>query len=82
LTGKKTGLKARLAEIDAQRPALTALYDALTPTQKQDVAQSVRHRMAGRMHRMMGMMQHAPDMGRRLDREPAANRPLPEPPRQ
>jgi len=82
LNREEERLKARLAEIDAQRPALTALYDALTPTQKQDVAQSVRHRMAGRMHRMMGMMQHAPDLGRRLDQEPAGEPPLPEPPRQ
>jgi len=75
-------LKARLADIDAERPALTALYAALTPTQKQEVAAAVRHRMAGRMHRMMGMMHDAPEMGRRMGRGPAGEPPLPQPPPQ
>ena len=75
-------LKDRLADIDAERPALTALYAALTPTQKQEVAAAVRHRMAGRMHRMMGMMHDAPEMGRRMGRGPAGEPPLPQPQQQ
>lgn len=75
-------LKRRLADIDAERPALTALYASLTPAQKQEVAQTIRLRMAGRMHRMMGMMRGAPEMGRRLGRGPAGEAPLPQPPQQ
>jgi len=75
-------LKQRLADIDAERPALTALYTSLTPVQKREVAQAVRQRMMGRMHRMMGMMRRAPEMGRRLGRGPAGEAPLPQPPQQ
>jgi hypothetical protein len=73
-------LKTRLADIDAERPALTALYAALTPTQKEEFARAARHRGAGRMHMMMGMMGHAPEMDRRLSRGPAGEPPLPQPP--
>jgi hypothetical protein len=72
-------LKTRLADMDAVRPALTALYEALTPVQKEELSRAAEHRLAGRMH-MMGMMRHAPEMGRRLGRGPAGEPPLPQPP--
>lgn len=72
-------LKTRLADIDAKRPALAALYGALTPAQKEEFSRAARHRMEGRMH-MMGMMRHMPEMGRRLGRGPAGEPPLPQPP--
>ena len=62
-------LKVRLADIDAERPALAALYGALTPSQKEEFGNGGMHRMAGgmrgRMHMMIGMMgrPHAPEMG-------------------
>jgi len=58
-------LKSRLADIDAERPALAALYGALTPSQKEEFGEGDMRRMAGRMHMMMGMMgrPHAPEMG-------------------
>lgn len=58
-------LKLRLADIDAERPALAALYGALTPSQKQEFGRGDMRRMAGRMHMMMGMMgrPHAPELG-------------------
>ena len=49
-------LKKRLADIEAERPALTALYAALTPAQKQELGQAGLHSMAGRMHMMLSMM--------------------------
>lgn len=53
-------LKQRLADIDAERPALAALYGALTPAQKEEFGAGGLRRMAGRMHMMMP---HRPDMG-------------------
>jgi len=55
-------LKRRLSDIQTERPALSALYAALTPAQKQEFGQDELHRMAGRMHMMLGMMDH-PGMG-------------------
>ena len=55
-------LKKRLADIQAERPALTAFYESLTPAQKEEFGRGARRRMAGRMHMMMGMMGH-PGMG-------------------
>ena len=55
-------LKRRLSDIQIERPALSALYAALTPAQKQEFGQDELHRMAGRMHMMLGMMDH-PGMG-------------------
>lgn len=52
-------LKQRLADIDAERPALAALYGALTPAQKEEFGEGGMRRMAGRMP----MMGHRPDMG-------------------
>jgi hypothetical protein len=58
-------LKIRLADLQAERPTLSALYTALTPEQKTELGQAARHKMAGRMHMMMGMMGHP--MGRGPD---------------
>ncbi len=49
-------LKRRLSDIQAERPALQALYGALTPTQKEEFSRNDMHRMAGRIHMMVGMM--------------------------
>ena len=46
-------LKIRLADLQAERPTLSALYAALTPEQKTELGQAARHEMAGRMHMMM-----------------------------
>ena len=78
-------LKARLADIQAERPALNALYAALNATQKQEFARAGRHHMGERMHMAMGMMRHGPQMGRRLGRggpdgEPPMPPPMPPPP--
>jgi hypothetical protein len=70
-------LKTRLADIQAERPSLSALYAALDPTQKEEFGRAAR--VGGRMH-VMGMMRHAPEMGRRFGRGPAGEPPLPAPP--
>ena len=76
-------LKTRLADIQAERPTLDALYGALDATQKQEFARAARHGMGGRMHMAMGMMRHAPQMGRRLGRGgPDGAPPMPPPPPQ
>jgi hypothetical protein len=54
-------LKIRLADLQAERPTLSALYAALTAEQKTELGQAARHKMAGRMHMMMGMMGRGPD---------------------
>ena len=57
-------LKRRLSDIQTERPALSALYAALTPVQKQEFGQDGLRRMAGRMHMMLGMMDRPhPGMG-------------------
>ena len=63
-------LKKRLADLDAERPALAALYDALTPQQRETLAPRDRGMMGGGMMgpAMMdsGMMQPGPmEMGDR-----------------
>ena len=55
-------LKKRLADIQAERPALTALYNALTPAQKEELTRAGMRRMEGRMHMMLSMLDH-PGMG-------------------
>lgn len=50
-------LKRRLSDIQAERPALAAFYGALTPAQKEEFQRNDMHRMAGRMHMMLGMME-------------------------
>ena len=49
-------LKKRLADIQAERPALSAFYDSLTTAQKDEFGQGDMRRMAGRMHMMLGMI--------------------------
>ncbi len=51
-------LEHRLAEMDAQRPAMTALYQSLTPDQKQ-VFDGIGHDRAG-MHGGRGMHRGGP----------------------
>jgi len=75
-------LKTRLADIQAERPALKAFYGALNATQKQEFARAARHGMGERMHIAMDMMRHAPQMGRRLGRGPDEGPPMPPPPPQ
>lgn len=67
LTREEEMLKKRLADIQAERPALTALYNALTPQQKEELGRGGRmgrlHMMLGMMdrpHPVMGMMRHGP----------------------
>jgi hypothetical protein len=60
-------LKTRLADLEAERPALAALYNALTPEQRREFHGGMeRPGMGGPMGhpggRMMGMM-HRPPMG-------------------
>ncbi|HKU54180.1 MAG TPA: Spy/CpxP family protein refolding chaperone [Rhizomicrobium sp.] len=55
-------LKRRLSDIQAERPALGALYAALTPAQKQEFSQGELRSRAGRMRMMLGTMDH-PGMG-------------------
>jgi hypothetical protein len=85
LDREESMLKTRLADIQAERPALNALYGALNPTQKQEFARAGRHNMGERMHMAMGMMRHGSQMGRRLGRggpdgEPPMPPPMPPPP--
>lgn len=55
-------LKKRLADIEAERPALTAFYNALTPVQKEEFGHGGMR--AGYMHMMLGMMDRPhPGMG-------------------
>jgi hypothetical protein len=56
LTMEETMLKRRLADIDAERPSLGALYASLNPEQKQEVGHAAMRAMGGRMGMMMGMM--------------------------
>ena len=64
-------LKKRLADLEAERPALTALYNALTPQQREDLSPRHERMLAG------GMMDRGrfgrPSMG-------MGDHPLPPPP--
>jgi hypothetical protein len=63
MTMEEDLLKKRLADIQAERPALTALYNALTQVQKEEFSRS-NMRMAGPLHMMLGMMDRPrPGMG-------------------
>ena len=73
-------LKTRLADIQAERPSLNALYASLTATQKQEFARAAGPAMGDRMHMAMGMMGHGPEMGRRFGRGPDGGMPMPPPP--
>ena len=54
LNNEETMLKQRLADIDAEKPALTAFYGSLSDQQKQEFGHGSMHHMGGPM--MMGMM--------------------------
>jgi len=75
-------LKRRLADIQAERPALTALYNGLTQAQKEEFGRGG----GGRFHMMLGMMDRPhPGMGmmRQGPMTGSANGPMngpPEPP--
>jgi hypothetical protein len=75
-------LKRRLADIEAERPALTALFAALTPAQRQEFSQDDMRDMAGRMHIMLGMMDRPhPGMGPGpMGRGPMEHGPMGQPP--
>lgn len=75
-------LKARLADLEAERPALTALYNALNPEQQAELGRAARHKMAGRMHLMMGMMNRPGMMGHAMGRGPDGPGAPPPPPAQ
>jgi Spy/CpxP family protein refolding chaperone len=62
LTQEEDMLKKRVAYIEAERPALAALYNALTPQQKEEFGRGGMGRMGG-MHMMLGMMDRHPGMG-------------------
>ena len=78
-------LKKRLADIQAERPALTAFYDSLTPAQKDEFGRGDMRRMAGRMRMMLGMMGRHPGMGpdpmgpRTMEHGPMGEAPPPPP---
>jgi hypothetical protein len=75
-------LKRRLSDIQTERPALSALYAALTPAQKQEFSQDDMRDMAGRMHIMLGMMDHPhPGMAPGpMGRGPMGHGPMGQPP--
>ncbi len=73
-------LKSRLADIQSERPSLTALYNALTPQQKEEFGRGDLRRM-GRLHMMMGMMDHPhPGMGMMRHGPMGGTGPMAEPP--
>jgi hypothetical protein len=78
LTLEETMLRKRLANIDAEKPSLTAFYDSLSPQQKQEFGRAGMHRMEGHRHMMMGMMGGPrPGMGGRMGRGPMGGPPGP-----
>jgi Spy/CpxP family protein refolding chaperone len=80
LTLEEDLLKKRLSDIQAERPALTALYNSLTPAQKEEFGQGDMHRMAGRMRMMLGMMDRPHPGPGRMDRGPMGGPSEPPPP--
>jgi hypothetical protein len=64
MTREEDLLKKRLADIQAERPSLTALYNALTPAQKEEFSHSDMRRMPGRFNMMFSMLDRPhPGMG-------------------
>ena len=78
LNTEETMLRKRLANIDAEKPSLTAFYDSLSPQQKQEFSRAGMQGMEGDMHMMMGMM-GGPHLGigDRLGRGPMGGPPGP-----
>ena len=56
-------LKTRLANLEAERPALAALYNALTPDQRKELGRGGMGDHPMMRHMMMGMMDHRRGMG-------------------
>jgi LTXXQ motif family protein len=80
LNTEEAMLKKRLANIDAEKPSLSAFYSSLTPEQKQEFTRTAMHPMEGHMHMhmMMGMMGGPhPGMGGRMGRGPMGGLPGP-----
>jgi LTXXQ motif family protein len=63
LAREEDWLKKRIADIDAERPALTALYNALTPEQRQDLSSGWHGMMRGGMMGRGMMGQEPMNMG-------------------
>ena len=78
LDREETMLKRRLADLDAERPSLGALYAALTPEQKQALGHAGMRGMGGRMG-MMGRHHGMGPMGP-MGRGPMGDAPPPAPP--
>jgi hypothetical protein len=76
LNMEETMLKRRLADIDAERPSLGALYAALNPEQKQEFGHAAMRAMGGRMGMMMGMMGHRGMGPGPMDHGPMGDMPL------
>lgn len=72
LNREETMLKRRLADLDAEKPSLTAFYDSMTPAQKQEFGRAAIHHRGRGMHMMIGMMgrPRPPEMGGRMSRGP------------
>jgi hypothetical protein len=70
-------LKTRLADIQAERPSLTALYASLSPAQKEEFAHAARRGMGERLHLAADMMRHGGEMGHRFGRGPDGAPPPP-----
>jgi hypothetical protein len=76
-------LKQRLADLQTERPALEAFYNALSPAQKMQMARAgMRDRMGGGMAGMMRRHMFADDMGPHgaIDRGPMGQGPMGRPP--
>lgn len=56
LDKEETMLKQRVADIDAEKPSLTAFYASLSQEQQHEFGSAAMHHMAERAHMMMGMM--------------------------
>lgn len=84
LNMEETMLKRRLADIDAERPSLGALYASLNAEQKQEFGHAAMRALGGRMGMMMGMMgghRHGMGPGRGpMDHGPMGDMPPPAPP--
>ena len=70
LTMEEKMLKTRLSDIQAERPALQALYAALTPDQQKELGHGGGLRRPGMGRMMGGMMGHRGPMGRGPDGAP------------
>ena len=75
-------LKKRLSDIQTERPALAALYGALSPVQKEEFSRGDMHRMPDRFNVMFGMLDR-PHPGMGMMRQGPMSGPMggpPEPP--